>query len=114
MREYRPNQIMLMTMLSLCVASIISFCVYMQSFICKVADEVEKSQEQYEQMISELKENSDDYTFFLDGEIVDIDTVDLNQYEISVSEEAHKVFLIDTTENERNSRTLFWPVFLPW
>lgn len=113
MNEYRTDRSI--AVISLMLAAIfIGFIVFMQINMSKIVNEAEKQQEQQEQMIRELEENADDYTFFLDGEIVDIDTVDLNQYEISVSEEAHKVFLTNKAENERNSRTLFWPVFLPW
>lgn len=43
--------------------------------------------------VKAIQENADDWTFFLDGEEVVYENIDINQYNISWNEESHKVFL---------------------
>lgn len=46
-----------------------------------------------ELIVKNIQENADDWIFFLDGEEVVYDNIDINQYNISCDEEKHKVFL---------------------
>lgn len=65
-----------------------------------------------EEILCEIEENADDYTFYLDGEEVSYDAIDIRQYSISVTEEENKVFLTKKTGGSK--RTSFFPVFIPW
>ena len=64
---------------------------------------------EHEEMINEIEENADDWVFYLDGEEVSFDTVDIRQYRVSYDMETHKVFLT----NKTNGKSIFMPIFIP-
>jgi len=51
------------------------------------------NEQEVQKTVSEIKENTKDWTYFLDGQEVSFENIDLDQYNISYDKGKNKVFL---------------------
>lgn len=71
-------------------------------------DKLEEKEENYQAMLTEIEENAESISFYLDGVEVEYDHIDIAQYDVSYDEENGKVFL---TKKESKSGSSFVPFF---
>lgn len=60
------------------------------SFVCY---DLLSQADKYEEMINTIEENHNDLNFYLDGNEVSFDSIDIRQYQVSYDATANKVYL---------------------
>lgn len=87
-------------------AGFFCFCIFLLSI---PASKISDGMKEHEAMISTIEENADDWTFYLDGEEVSFDNINIRQYQVSYEVETRKVFLT----KKADQKNTFMPIFLP-
>lgn len=78
----------------------------------RISKEMDRLEVEYEEMIKKIEENAANLTFYLDGEEVLFDNIDIRQYQVSYDTTSNKVFLAQKVEST-NKISSFIPIFMP-
>lgn len=78
----------------------------------RISEEMGRLEVEHEEMVKEIEENATNLTFYLDGEEVLFDNIDIRQYQISYDTTSNKVFLTQKIEST-NKISSFIPIFMP-